>query len=169
MFGGTTIFYVEIWNHPIETTLENGLFGIPGISIYIIYIYLHMGSYIYVYIYMYTLLAVLIPNFQHLDSAEPPETSQKTQPNNLLLGGGFTYFFMFYPYLGRWSNLTSIFFRWVGSTTNLSKISKASTYLQAEAFDRERGALVDMFSTCVLTRWWILVHQRAICSNKGVW
>ena len=27
-------------------------------------------------------------------------------------------FFMFTSYLGRWSNLTSIFFKWVGSTTN---------------------------------------------------
>ena len=26
--------------------------------------------------------------------------------------------FYFHPYLGRWSNLTSIFFKWVGSTTN---------------------------------------------------
>ena len=33
------------------------------------------------------------------------------------LGGGFKYFY-FHPYLGKWSNLTSIFFKWVGSTTN---------------------------------------------------
>jgi len=32
MFGGTTIFYVEIWNHPIETTIKNWLFGVPGKS-----------------------------------------------------------------------------------------------------------------------------------------
>ena len=30
------------------------------------------------------------------------------------LGGGF----QFHPYLGKISNLTSIFFKWVGSTTN---------------------------------------------------
>ena len=31
--------------------------------------------------------------------------------------------FDFHPYLGKWSNLTSIFFRWVGSTTNQTKIA----------------------------------------------
>ena len=36
--------------------------------------------------------------------------------NITYLGGGFKYF-LFSP-LGKWSNLTSIFFRWVGSTTN---------------------------------------------------
>ena len=35
-----------------------------------------------------------------------------------LLDGGFKYFLYFHPYLGKISNLTSIFFRWVGSTTN---------------------------------------------------
>ena len=34
------------------------------------------------------------------------------------LGGGFKYFWNFHPYLGKISNWTSIFFRWVGSTTN---------------------------------------------------
>ena len=34
MFGDTTIFYVMIWNHPIETTIKNWLFGVPGIYIY---------------------------------------------------------------------------------------------------------------------------------------
>ena len=28
------------------------------------------------------------------------------------------YIYIFIPYLGKWSNSTSIFFRWVGSTTN---------------------------------------------------
>ena len=32
MFGETTIFYVKIWNHPIETSIYNWLFGVPGIS-----------------------------------------------------------------------------------------------------------------------------------------
>ena len=30
----------------------------------------------------------------------------------------FQIFVYFHPYLGKWSNLTSIFFKWVGSTTN---------------------------------------------------
>jgi len=30
MFGETTIFYVMIWNHPVETTIKNWLFGVPG-------------------------------------------------------------------------------------------------------------------------------------------
>ena len=36
-------------------------------------------------------------------------------------GGGFKFqpFVYFYPYLGRWSNLTMICFKWVGSTNNL--------------------------------------------------
>ena len=34
------------------------------------------------------------------------------------LGGGFKYVFYVHPYLGKWSSLTSIFFRWAGSTTN---------------------------------------------------
>ena len=41
------------------------------------------------------------------------------------LGGGFQYFF-FHPYLGKISNLTSIFFKWVGSTTN-QRISTRNT------------------------------------------
>ena len=32
--------------------------------------------------------------------------------------------FYFHPYLGKWSNLTSIFFRWVGSTTNYIAIGQ---------------------------------------------
>ena len=30
MFGKTTIFYIKIWNHPIETTIYKWLFGVPG-------------------------------------------------------------------------------------------------------------------------------------------
>jgi len=30
MFGETTPFYVMIWNHAIETTIKNWLFGVPG-------------------------------------------------------------------------------------------------------------------------------------------
>ena len=30
MFGETTIFFVMIWNHPVETTIKNWLFGVPG-------------------------------------------------------------------------------------------------------------------------------------------
>ena len=30
MFGETTIFYIKIWNHPIETTIYEWLFGVPG-------------------------------------------------------------------------------------------------------------------------------------------
>ena len=31
MFGETTIFYIKIWNHPIQTTIYKWLFGVPGI------------------------------------------------------------------------------------------------------------------------------------------
>ena len=34
MFGETTISYVKVWNHPIETTIYKWLFGVPGIYIY---------------------------------------------------------------------------------------------------------------------------------------
>ena len=30
MFDETTIFYIKIWNHPIETTIYKWLFGVPG-------------------------------------------------------------------------------------------------------------------------------------------
>ncbi len=30
MFGETTISYVKIGNHPIETTIYKWLFGVPG-------------------------------------------------------------------------------------------------------------------------------------------
>ena len=30
MFGETTIFYIKIRNHPIETTIYKQLFGVPG-------------------------------------------------------------------------------------------------------------------------------------------
>jgi len=33
--GETTIFYVMIWNHPIETTIKNWLLGVPVIYMYI--------------------------------------------------------------------------------------------------------------------------------------
>ena len=32
MFGETTISYVKNWNHPIETTTNKWMFGVPGIS-----------------------------------------------------------------------------------------------------------------------------------------
>ena len=34
------------------------------------------------------------------------------------LGGGCETCFYFYPYLGTWSKLTSIVFKWVAETTN---------------------------------------------------
>ena len=30
MFGETTIFYIKIWNHPIEKSIYKLLFGVPG-------------------------------------------------------------------------------------------------------------------------------------------
>ena len=30
MFGETTISYIEIWNHPIETTIYKQMFQVPG-------------------------------------------------------------------------------------------------------------------------------------------
>jgi len=38
--------------------------------------------------------------------------------NYPLLGGGFNYYLFSPQNLGKISNLTNIFFRWVGSTTN---------------------------------------------------
>ena len=45
------------------------------------------------------------------------QTNSKAIDAMKWLGGGFIYVF-FWPYFGKWSNLTSIFFRLVGSTTN---------------------------------------------------
>ena len=42
MFGETTISYVKIRNHPIETTIHKWLFGVPGI--YIIHVSYGMGA-----------------------------------------------------------------------------------------------------------------------------
>ena len=48
--------------------------------------------------------------------------SQYKDPTNQYYGmsllGGFKYVLCSVPKLGKWSNLTSIFFRWVGWTTN---------------------------------------------------
>ena len=33
MIGETTIFYIKIWNHPIETSIYKWLFGVPGSSL----------------------------------------------------------------------------------------------------------------------------------------
>ena len=33
MFGETSIFYIKIWNHPIETTIKKWMFRVPGIHI----------------------------------------------------------------------------------------------------------------------------------------
>ena len=30
MFGETTIFYIKIWNNPIETTIYKWFFRVPG-------------------------------------------------------------------------------------------------------------------------------------------
>ena len=39
-------------------------------------------------------------------------------------GWWFQILFNVHPYLGKWSNLTSIFFRWVGSTTNKNSLNQ---------------------------------------------
>ena len=44
MFGETTISYVKIRNHPIETTIYKWLFGVPDIYIYIYRAYLDRGK-----------------------------------------------------------------------------------------------------------------------------
>ena len=36
MFVETTIPYVKIWNHPIETTIYKWMFGVPGTYIYLL-------------------------------------------------------------------------------------------------------------------------------------
>ena len=39
MFGETTIFYIKIWNHPVETSIYKWLFGVPGTTTFTIKIY----------------------------------------------------------------------------------------------------------------------------------
>ena len=34
MFSETTIFYIKIWNHPIETTIYKWLLGVPGRTLF---------------------------------------------------------------------------------------------------------------------------------------
>ena len=33
MFGETTISYVKNWNHPVETTTNKWMFGVPGFCV----------------------------------------------------------------------------------------------------------------------------------------
>ena len=47
-------------------------------------------------------------------------TGKRLQSFKKILGGGFIFF---HPYLGKISVLTSIFFRWVGSTTNQNEVT----------------------------------------------
>ena len=35
--GETTISYVKIWNHPIETTTYKWMFQVPGYSVFALY------------------------------------------------------------------------------------------------------------------------------------
>ena len=35
MFGETTISYVKIWNHPIETTTYKWMFQVPGLYFFL--------------------------------------------------------------------------------------------------------------------------------------
>ena len=45
---------------------------------------------------------------------------------SIFLGGGFKYFY-FHPYLGKWSNLTSIFFKGVETTNQFPEIEQFRT------------------------------------------
>ena len=63
MFGETTIFYIKIWNHPIETTIYKWLFGVPG---------------------SYGLLLPIDSNLMKSDSLQPaafPNSNLRVQPN----------------------------------------------------------------------------------------
>ena len=64
---------------------------------------------------------------------------------SVLLGGGFKHFWNFHPYLGKISHLTSIFFRWVGSTTN-------QPVLQDEYWGCEEWILCEASTWC-WNRW----------------
>ena len=50
------------------------------------------------------------------------QLEQMEKQQNLLLGGGFTFQFFFHPYLGRWSNLTSIVLKFHRSSCFVSLI-----------------------------------------------
>ena len=57
-----------------------------------------------------------------------------------LLGGGFKYFFYFHSYLWKISNLTFIFFRWVGEkppTSYVLRIDVSFQNLEVENGDKE--------------------------------
>ena len=87
----------------------------------------------------------------------------QTSPRKILfkgkiLGGGFNFFKYFYPYLGKWSNLTSIFFRWVGSTTTHRILCTSCSPLQQQwPFDWLWLYLEDHPMTC---KWlWSMVSR----------
>ena len=56
--------------------------------------------------------------------------AKKDNHSNPFLGGGNSNIFYFHHYyLGKWSNLTSIFVKWVGSTINSNALSRGWIYL----------------------------------------
>ncbi len=70
--------------------------------------------------------------------------------NGGLLGGGFKYFLFSPRSLGKWSNLTSIVFRWVGSTTN--QFSRLKLWSSNQLYRRK---CKDIFWRCdiFLSKW----------------
>ena len=90
------------------------------------------------------------------------------------LNGGFKHFCMFTSTLGKWSNLTSIFFRWVGSTTSevirchlVNQVIDAYSELlvnnvslgsRRSQWWRHARKSVTLFRVCVLECPWYLVN-----------
>ena len=50
MFGETTISYVKNWNHPIETTTNKWMFGVPGNTYVYMYYDIHAIPFLFFFL-----------------------------------------------------------------------------------------------------------------------
>ena len=77
------------------------------------------------------------------------------------LAGGFKYFVILHPYLTKWSNLASIFFRWVETTNFLMKIWNQT--LQTCDWHSDW-----MSSECILTFWQVRSTSAPLVAGWGM-
>ena len=86
----------------------------------------------------------LVGNYQNCVLAKDPIHSEWFFIFTCLLGGGNSNMLYFHPYLGKISNLTSIFFKRVGSTTN----SFILLWLLSKKTDLGRRSLLLRYLRC---------------------
>ena len=87
--------------------------------------------------------------------------------NKNILGGGFKYFLFSSLTLGKWSKLTSIFFKWVPPTSNIYEMNKQKQPKQDKHHNASRGKLdanyirIPYFSSQVgWDEWWVSFSKK---------